>query len=80
MINKYEGLSYFEKKKREGLIFTQHNMNISKPYNSMEKDRNPVISNYSFWSRLSGRYRTYEEQVEYIRSRYKDKALPKLSY
>ena len=82
MNGEYEELSYLEKKKREGLIFTLHNMNRSKPYISIEKGKTsakPITCDHNFWSRRSGRYRTFEEQTEYIRSGYVDKALPKLS-
>jgi hypothetical protein len=69
--------SYFEKKKKEGLIFTFHNMNPLKDYVSIEPkatSAQPVVSDdYLYWSRLSGRYRTFEEQKEFISSGCVDK-------
>lgn len=75
---------YFEQKKREGLIFTMHNLNPKLPYISMlptsilyarpvEEPEGPL-----YWSHLSGRYRTYEEQQEFLRGGCVDQKLPKI--
>lgn len=68
---------YFEKKKKEGLIFTFHNMDPLMDYLSTEPkitSAHPVVSDdYMYWSRLSGRYRTCEEQKEFVSSGCVDK-------
>ena len=79
---------YFENKKRQGLIFTLHNIDTQKPYICMKNDPKsisckpvpvPMPVGPSFWSRLSGRYRTAEEQREYLASGCVDRALPVLT-
>lgn len=73
--------NYVEEKKRKGLIFTAHNVNPEYPYITMNPYvpyPKPILTGEapSFWSHLSGRYRTYEEQQEYIASGLVDKKLP----
>ena len=72
---------YYEEKKRRGYILTLHDLNPNDPYLAMDPSTGsvePVMSPgiYSHWSRLSGRYRTYEEQQEYERSGCIDTKLP----
>ena len=72
---------YFEEKKRSGLIFTMHDVNPTCPYLAMDESVNytQVFTDpggVSWWSRLSCRYRTKDEQMAFIRSGYVDKKLP----
>lgn len=75
--------AYFEKKKRQGFIFTKHNIDGKHQYISMcndilaprpiEQPDGPI-----YWSHLSGRYRTAEEQKEFMDSGMIDRKLPAL--
>lgn len=70
---------YFETKKRQGLIFTLHNINPKLPYRATDKIGRPIEppgGGAWWWSRLSGRYREAEEQRDFIRSGFVDKKLP----
>lgn len=71
--------AYFERKKRQGYIFTYHNMDASAPYLSMTIEKKiiePVsCEGPSWWSHLSGRYRNADEQAEFIASGLVDKKL-----
>lgn len=60
--------TYFETKKQAGLFFTLKNINPDLPANSMISGHTPVSApGVSYWDRKHGRYRTYEEQQEYLR-------------
>ena len=52
---------YYEAKKARGLIFTEHNLNKEKGYNIC-----PQPDGISWWSKDLGRYRTEEEQKEFV--------------
>ena len=74
-------MEYFERKKRQGLIFTEHNIDPSKDYNCMQRNTMSPIPiceppGYSYWSKLSGRYRTSEEQKEFAERGGIDVKLP----
>lgn len=73
--------NYYEEKKRKGFIFTLHNLGENYPYsciapNTLDRLIDPP---HEYWSRLSGRYRTAEEQRVYIVSGCIDHKLPPLS-
>ena len=71
--------SYYELKKKQGLIFTLHDISPSLPYNAVDKKTGYPIEmpeGASYWSHLSGRYRDSSEQKEYVCSGYIDKRLP----
>ncbi len=72
--------AYFEEKKRKGYILTAKHINPSYgDYCMIPIDTICVPIEQdgpSSWSHLSGRYRTYEEQCEFMRSGRKDKKLP----
>lgn len=71
--------TYFEQKKRLGLIFTLHNTNPKLPYISMDQElEEPIVppDGPNWWSHLSGRYRDYDEQMKYIADGLVDKKLP----
>lgn len=76
---------YFEQKKRENLVFTLHNINPDWPYLSMQPTSilyaRPIEEpdGPSYWSHLSGRYRSYEEQQEFLANGCIDKKLPKVA-
>lgn len=73
--------TYYETKKRQGFIFTLHNMNPAMPYENVEKKMGRPIEmpeGASYWSRLSGRYRNADEQVEFVKSGFVDKKLPRV--
>ena len=60
--------TYFETKKQTGLFFTLKNINPDLPADSMISGHTPVSApGVSYWDRKRGRYRTYEEQQEYLR-------------
>lgn len=72
---------YFENLKKNNLVFTEHNMNPKRPFVSVDISTNclrPLTppDGPSYWSHLSGRYRDYEEQREYLASGCVDKELP----
>lgn len=59
--------TYFNCKKQAGLFFTQKNLDPSAPANAMSGNHPVSASGVSYWDRKRGRYRTYEEQQEYLR-------------
>ena len=59
--------TYFNCKKHAGLFFTQKNLDPSAPANAMSGNHPVSASGVSYWDRKRGRYRTYEEQQEYLR-------------
>lgn len=70
---------YYERKKRQGFFLTKKNLNPSADYSAMDGELKKFVvtePGVSYWSRASGRYRTYEEQEEYIKSGMKDVKLP----
>ena len=64
-----DNYAYYSTKKHSGLFFTLKNVDPSLPAVSMtQSGRNPVsVPGVSYWDRKRGRYRTYEEQQEYLR-------------
>lgn len=76
-------MSYYEQKKRDGLIFTMHNID-----NAFGYDATLTIDGHTelidqpdgplYWSKLSGRYRTCEEQRAFIENNCIDSKLPPL--
>lgn len=75
--------NYFDEKKRSGLIFTEHNIDETRPYNSMilnirglKTVEMPGV--VSYWSRLSGRYRTAKEQARFLKTGLVDSNLGRL--
>lgn len=75
---------YFEEKKRKRLIFTMDMFDPRLPNRCMAIDTDtmqpvPVTEpdGPSYWSRASGRYRSYEEQQEYIKTG-RDRKLPEI--
>lgn len=73
--------NYYETKKRQGYIFTLHNLNGNDAYSCLRPEsRDQLICSLpEYWSRLSGRFRTAEEQREYEASGCVDRELPPLS-
>ena len=72
---------YYEEKKRKGYIFTRHNLDENNPYSCIKPGTSDQLIDvpHEFWSSLSGRYRTAEEQRSYIASGCVDQKLPSLS-
>ena len=71
--------AYYELKKKQGYIFTLHDIAPKFPYDSIDKKTGRPIEmpeGASYWSRLSGRYRDAEEQRAFIDSGLVDKRLP----
>lgn len=73
-------MHYFDDKKRAGYIFTLHNIDPDLPTLCMNPEYvtpKPITEpeGPSFWSHLSGRYRTYEEQQAFVASGLKDQDL-----
>lgn len=75
--------TYYENKKKQGLIFTLQNVDPNAPMTALDgthecrlvfDDEGP-----SYWSHLSHRYRTYEEQQEFIKLGCIDQKLPPMS-
>lgn len=60
MNNKYTDL-YYEGKKQKGYVFTSHNINPENGY-----EHCPQPEGISWWSKELGRYRTAEEQKEFV--------------
>lgn len=76
--------NYYESKKKQGLIFTQKNLNPEAPLSALDPDYECKLiyapdDGPSYWSHLSCRYRTYEEQQQFIASGCIDRKLPPLS-
>ena len=59
--------TYFTCKKQAGLFLTQQNLDPSAPANAMSGSQPVSAPGISYWDRKRGRYRTYEEQQEYLR-------------
>mgnify|MGYP003290645789 CR=1 FL=1 len=77
-------MNYYEEKKRAGLIFTAHNINEKNPYIAMDPNSlspKPIVCDDlpPFWSHLSGRYRTHDEQVDFMKGGCVDKKLPPIT-
>lgn len=73
---------YFENKKRTGLILTAKNINPAAPLICMYDVDRPTPVTYpngpDFWSKKSHRYRTKQEQVEFIKDGCVDRDLGKM--
>lgn len=70
---------YFELKKRQGFIFTKHDIDPRLPYDSVYKSTGRPIEqpgDVTWWSHLSGRYRDSVEQKAFIERGYVDVCLP----
>ena len=71
--------AYYEMKKRQGYIFTLHDIDPSCPYNAIDLRTGNLIETpglLSYWSPLSGRYRNSFEQKAYIEAGCVDVKLP----
>ena len=54
--------TYYAMKKKNNLIFTEHNISVGKNYDPTE-----VPLGLPWWSKELGRYRTAEEQKEWVK-------------
>ena len=75
---------YYTKQKLEGHVFTMHNINAAFPYTAIHEHMcrsEPITppAGPSYWSHLSGRYRTAREQKEFVAKGCVDKKRPPLN-
>ena len=66
-VARIDDCAYYNSKKQSGLFFTQQNLDPSAPANAMSGNQPVTAPGVSYWDRKRGRYRTYEEQQQYLK-------------